>query len=139
MVYDYQTWLKELRMQAYDDDNLHWGQMSSEVKCGKLFNMVTKLGQKNPWYKFIIMMTFVEVKGRQSLNDVVNYAPWLPNLVKRILGASYDNDDHCWVQWSSEVKCGRLNYTPRLPNLVRRIPDAGMMMVTFMEAKGYQR
>ena len=35
-------------MQVYDDDDddLHEGQRSSEVKCGKLCTMVTKLGQK---------------------------------------------------------------------------------------------
>ena len=32
-------------MQVYDDD-LHEGQRSSEVKCGKLCTLVTKLGQK---------------------------------------------------------------------------------------------
>ena len=50
-------------MQAKHDDDLYWGQRSSEVKCGKLRAMATKLGQKNPWYKFMMMMTFTEVKG----------------------------------------------------------------------------
>ena len=36
-------------MQVYDDDDdLHGGQRSSEVKCGKLCTIITKLGQKNP-------------------------------------------------------------------------------------------
>ena len=35
-------------MQVYDDDDLHGGQRSSEVKGSKLCAMVTKLGQKNP-------------------------------------------------------------------------------------------
>ena len=37
-------------MQVYDDDDddLHGGQRSSEVKGSKLCDMVTKLGQKNP-------------------------------------------------------------------------------------------
>ena len=33
-------------MQVYDDDDLHEGQRSSEVKCGKRCTLVTKLGQK---------------------------------------------------------------------------------------------
>ena len=42
---------------------------SSQVKCGKLCAMATKLGQKNPWCKFIMMMmTFMEVKGHQRSN-----------------------------------------------------------------------
>ena len=40
--------LEETLVQVYDDDDdLHEGQRSSEVKCGKLYTMVTKLGQKN--------------------------------------------------------------------------------------------
>ena len=35
-------------MRVYNDDDLHGGQRSSEVKCGKLCGMATKLGQKNP-------------------------------------------------------------------------------------------
>ena len=45
--------------------------------------MATKLGQKNPWCKLMMMMTFIEVKGHQRSN-VINYALWLPNLVIRI-------------------------------------------------------
>ena len=59
-----QTWSEESLMQVYDNDDLQEGQRSSEVKCGKLCVMVTKLGQKNPWCKFM-MMTFIEVKGHQ--------------------------------------------------------------------------
>ena len=33
-------------MQVYDDDDLHEGQRSSEVECGKRCTLVTKLGQK---------------------------------------------------------------------------------------------
>ena len=49
--YGYKTWSEESLMQVYengDDDDLHGGQRSSEVKCGKLCATVTKLGQKNP-------------------------------------------------------------------------------------------
>ena len=33
-------------MQVYDDDDLHEGQRSSEIECGKRCTLVTKLGQK---------------------------------------------------------------------------------------------
>ena len=36
------TWSEESLMQVYDDDDLHGGQRSSEVKCGKLCSMATK-------------------------------------------------------------------------------------------------
>ena len=102
-------------MQVYNDDDLHGGQRSSEVKCGKLCAMVTKLGQ-NPWFKFI-MMTFMEVKGHQRLN-VVNYA--------------------LWGQRSSEVKCGKL-YT-MVTKLGQKNPWCKfIMMMTFTEVKGHQR
>ena len=48
MFYGYQTWSEESLMQVYDDDDLHEGQRSSEVKGSKLSAMVTKLGQENP-------------------------------------------------------------------------------------------
>ena len=52
--------------------------MSLEVKCDKQYDIATKLGQKNPWFKFMIkMMTFTEVKGHQRSN-MVNYVLWLP-------------------------------------------------------------
>ena len=47
MCYGYQTWSEESLMQVYDDDDdLHGGQMLSEVECGKRCTLVTKLGQK---------------------------------------------------------------------------------------------
>ena len=82
MCYGNQTWSEESLMWVYNDDDLHGGQRSSEVKCGKLCAMATKLGQKNPWCKFMMMMTFMKVKGHQRLN-VVNVALWLPNLVRK--------------------------------------------------------
>ena len=48
VLYGNQTWSEESLMQVYNDDDLHGGQRSSEVKCGKLCAMATKLGQKNP-------------------------------------------------------------------------------------------
>ena len=67
----------------YHDDDLHSGQRSSEVKCGKQCATATKFGQKNLRCKFIKMMIFMEVKGHQRSN-VVNYVLQLPNLVRRI-------------------------------------------------------
>ena len=46
MCYGYQTWSEESLVQVYDDDDLHEGQRSSEVECGKRCTRVTKLGQK---------------------------------------------------------------------------------------------
>ena len=84
-VVNYVLWLPNLvrrsLMQVYGDDDLHGGQRSSEVKGSKLCAMVTKLGQKNPWCKFKMMMTFMEVKGHMGSN-IANYVPWLPNLVR---------------------------------------------------------
>ena len=36
VTYGYHIWSKELLMQVKNDDDLHGGQRSSEVKCGKL-------------------------------------------------------------------------------------------------------
>ena len=47
-AFGYLTWSEESLMQVYDDDDLHRGQRSSEVKRGKLSTVVTKLRQKNP-------------------------------------------------------------------------------------------
>ena len=35
-------------MQVYDEDDLHGGQRSSEVKCDNLCSMATKLGRRIP-------------------------------------------------------------------------------------------
>ena len=96
-------------MQVNDDDDLHSGQRSSEVKCGKLCPMVTKLDQKNHWCKFIMMMTFMEVKGHQRSN-VVNYGLWLPNLVRRIPDVSLR---WWWPNWRSKIIRGQMWYTIR--------------------------
>ena len=47
MRYGYHIWSKELVMHAKNDDDLHGGQRSSEVKWGKLFDMATIFGQEN--------------------------------------------------------------------------------------------
>ena len=110
------TWSEEPLMQVKDDDDLHGGQRSSEVKIisnalrlpnpvrrttdaslgwwwtsqrskisrGQNFkqcSMATKLGQKNHWCKFRMVMTFMEVKGQQRSN-ITNKDLWLPNCQK---------------------------------------------------------
>ena len=60
------------------------------------------LVRKNPWCKFMMVMTFMKVKGDQKSN-VVNFALWLPNLVKRITNASLK---WRWPSWRSKVKWG---------------------------------
>ena len=57
MPYGYQTWSEESLMQVYNNDDIHGGQRSSEVKCGKQCAMVTNLVQKNLWCKLKMMMT----------------------------------------------------------------------------------
>ena len=46
MLYGYQIWSEESLMQVKDDDDLHGGLRSTEVKYRKLCSMATKLGQK---------------------------------------------------------------------------------------------
>ena len=143
MCYGNQTWSEESLMWVYNDDDLHGGQRSSEVKCGKLCAMATKLGQhslkwrnreghhylklalailltkfgnhgakfttfdlwwpltfmKNPWCKFMMMMTFMEVKGHHRSN--AETVIWLPNLVRRNPGASLWW--WWWPSWRSKV------------------------------------
>ena len=74
----------------------------------KLCAMATKLSQKKPWCKFMMMMTFMKVKGHQRSN-VVNVTLWLPNLVrKKSMMQVDDGDDFNEGQRSSEVKCGKI-------------------------------
>ena len=74
-------------MQVKNDDDLHGGQRSTEVKHSKLCYMAIKLGQISHWCKFRIMGTFMEVKGQQRPN-IVNNDLWLPNLVRRFADTS---------------------------------------------------
>ena len=143
-VVNYVLWQPNLVkriMQVYNDDDLHGGQRSLEVKCSKICTLATKLGQKNPWCKFLMMMIFMEVKGHQRSN-AVNYVLWLPNLVRRNPGASL-----WWWWWpswwskpqrSSEVKCGKLC------TIVTKLGQKKhwckfMMTMTFMKVKSHQR
>ena len=86
LCYGYHIWSKEQLMQAKNDD-LHGGQRSSEVKCGKQYATATILSQKNRWCKLTMMMTFTKVKGYQRSN-VVNYVLWLTYLVQKTTDAS---------------------------------------------------
>ena len=68
-------------MQVYDDDDLHGGQRSSEVKCGNYMLWPPNLEET-------LVQVYDDddlhegVKGHQRLN-VVNVALWLPNLVRK--------------------------------------------------------
>ena len=99
--------------------------------------MATKLGQKNPWCEFIMMMTFMEVKGHQRSN-VVNYVLWLPNLVRRISDASLW---WWWPSWRSKVIRGQMRKLCVMAiKLSQKKPWCKfMMMMTFMKVKGHQR
>ena len=131
MCYGNQTWSEEYLMRVYNVDDLHGGGRSSEVKCGKLYAMATKLGKKNPWYKFMMMMTFMKVKGHQRSN-VVNFALWLPNLVKRIANASLK---WWWPSWRSKVIRGQMQKLCAMATkLNQKKPWCKfMMMMTFVK------
>ena len=123
MCHGYQIWSKELLMQVKNDDDLHGGQRSSEVKCGKVCATATIFGQKSCWCKLRMMMTFMEVKGQQRSN-IVNYTTWLSNLVRSAAGASLG----WWgPSWMSKVKRGQIvDNDLWLPNLVRRFADTSL-------------
>ena len=129
LCYGYHIWSKEPLMQAKNDDNLHRGQRSTKVKCGKLCAMAIIFGQKSCWCKLRMMMTFIEVKCQQSSN-IVNYATWLPCLVRTTAEPSLG-----WWRpsWRSNVNRGHrsaeviiINNGLWLPNLVRRAADASL-------------
>ena len=54
------------QMISYDNDDLHRGQRSTEVKCVNLCNMTTAFVQIYRLYKVRIMMTFMNVIQRSS-------------------------------------------------------------------------
>ena len=110
-VVNYTLWLPNLVRRTADarykdDDDLHGGQRSTEVKYSKLCYTATKLalGQKNRWCKFRKMMTFMEVKGQQG-SRMVNYAKLLPNLALRTTDASLR---WWWTSWRSKVNRGQI-------------------------------
>ena len=89
----------------------------------KLCDMATKLSQKKPWSKLMMMMmTFMKVKGHQRLN-VVNVALWLLNLVKK--------NPRCkfmmvmtFMKVRGHQRSNVVNFALWLPNLVNRIANA---------------
>ena len=99
--------------------------------------MATKFGQKNPWCEFIMMVTFMEVKGHQRSNVVI-YVLWLPNLVRRFPDASL-----WWWRpsWRSKVIRGQMQkHCAMATKLIRKFwCKFMMMMMTFMKVKGHQR
>ena len=98
--------------------------------------MATKLGQKNPWCEFIMMMTFMEVKGHQRSNVVI-YVLWLPNLVRRFPDASLW---WWWPSWRSKVIRGQMQKLCAMATkLSQKKPWCKFMMMTFMKVKGHQR
>ena len=137
MCYGNQTWSEESLMWVYNDDDLHEGQRSSEVKCGKLCAMATKLGQKNPWCKFMMMMTFMEVKGHQRSNaetcvmttKLSQKKPWCKFMMMMT-----------FMKVKGHQRLNVVNVALWLPNLVRKNPWCKFMMVmTFMKVRGHQR
>ena len=122
-------------MQAENDDDLHGGQRSSAVKWGKLCAMATIFGQKKPWCKLRMMMTFIEVRGHQRSNGV-NYVLWATIFGQKKHWCKLD--DLYGGQRSSEVKWGKLCAMVTIFGQKKRWCKLRMMM-TFIEVRGYQR
>ena len=86
MLYEYQIWSKEPLIQAKDDGDLNRGQMSLEVKCGKLYAMTTTFGLKNQWPKEPLLIAFTEVKKVNRAGETDKqcmHGIWLLSLVRR--------------------------------------------------------
>ena len=79
----------------------------------KLCAMATKLSQKKPWCKFMMMMmTFMKVKGHQRSN-AVNFALWLPDLVKRIAQCKFKMM-MTFMEVKGQMGLNIVNYVPWL-------------------------
>ena len=106
MCYGYQSWSEESLMQVYDDDDLHGGQRSSEVKCGNYVIWLPNLEE-----------TLVQVydddddlhEGQRSSEVKCGKRCTLVTKLgqKESLMQVYDGDDLHEGQRSSEVKCGK--------------------------------
>ena len=114
----YVLWLPNL-VRRFPDASLWWWWPSwrSKVIRGqmqKLCAMATKLSQKKPWCKFMMMMmmTFMKVKGHQRSN-VVNFALWLPNLVKRIAKCKFKMM-MTFMEVKGQIGLNIVNYVPWL-------------------------
>ena len=136
-VLNYVLWLPNL-VRRFPDASLWWWwwpSWRSKVIRGqmrKLCAMGTKPSQKKPWCKFIMMMTFMKVKGHQRSN-VVNFALWLPNLVKRIANASLNDGDLHGGQRSNGTKYSKL--CSMATNVARR---SLMIIITSLGLKHHQ-
>ena len=75
----YQTWSEQPLIQARDDDDLHGGQWSTEVKCSRLHSMATKL------------------KSEESLEKIRCASKWfiLNNLKKKTQNLEFVNPQVC--------------------------------------------
>ena len=81
-----------------------WPPRWSKFNRGQITNkssMATKLGLKNCWFKFRMMLTFMGVKDQQRSNIVKNDL-WLPNLVRRV--ADTNSEWWWWPLLRSRVK-----------------------------------
>ena len=110
-VVNYVLWLPNL-VRRIPDASLWWWWPSwrSKVIRGqmrKLCAMATKLGQKKPWCKFM-MMTFMKIKGHQRVECGKRCTLVTTLGQKESLMQVYDGDDLHEGQRSSEVKCGKL-------------------------------
>ena len=78
--------------------------------------MATKLGQKNPWYKFMMMMTFMEVRGQmRKLYDMTTKLsqkkPWCKFMMMMT-----------FMKVKGHQRLNVVNIALWLPNLVRKNP-----------------
>ena len=120
-------------MQVYDDDDLHGGQRSSEVKCDVLWlpNSVKRIPDASFWWWWPSWRSKV-IRGYK----VVNYALWIPNLVRRIPDASLK---WWWPSWRSKVIKGQMGKVCAMATIFGQKNHwcKFKMMMTFMEFKGH--
>ena len=123
-------------MQVYDDDDLHGGQRSSEVKCGNLCAMATKLGQKIPdaslWWWWPSWRSKVIRSQMQKLCVMATKHSQKKSWCKFMMMMMMT-----FMKVKSHQRSNVVNFTLWLPNLVKRIAKCKFkMMMTFMEVKG---
>ena len=84
LLHGFQSWSEELLMQVEDDDDLHDGQRSTEVKHRK-FVLWLPNGQKNHWCKFRRTITYWlswRLKVGQQKPNIVNIGSMATKLQK---------------------------------------------------------
>ena len=94
--------------------------------------MATKLGQKNRWYKFKMMMTFIKVKGQQR-SRIVNY-PVATKLGQKNRWLKF-KIMMTFMKVKGQQRSNIVNFVRWLRNLVW----CKLRMMTLMEVKGKQR